>query len=317
MHFGISKVIHIGQVGMTQLEIPVYTFGNGEPILCITCYIHGDETAGIYVLADVVDYLKSRDSLRGTIHIIPVANPAAQFVKNRLSPIDSQDINRLRKGNQEGTLTERNAYYLFEFLVKCDLVINIHAFEMISPVTAVFMNAGSQEIRDKTLVAMKVFSPEVIWMTDVSENNESVYQTTLDVILAEEGVTNFSIETPEIMFLTNKQIRRASQGILNVANYMGILKEYSCNTMTSETQIISQRKVFTANVAGLWEPNVTLTQKVEHDTQVGTLRTLHNFEKQDIVADCSGILFQYRSRQHVATGSTLFGVGYGVNELDQ
>jgi predicted deacylase len=309
MHFVISQVINIGQIGMTQMEIPVYTFGKGEPVLCITCYLHGDETAGIYVLANVVDYLKSVDSLRGTVHIIPVANPAAQFVKNRLSPIDSQDINRLRKGNKEGTLTERNAFYLFEFLVKCDLVINIHAFEMISPVTAVFMNAGSQEIRNKTLAAMKAFSPEVIWMTDVSENNESIYQTTLDVTLAEEGVTNFSIETPEIMFLTNEQIRRASQGILNVANHMGILKVYGCNEMARETQVISQRKVFTVHVAGLWEPNVTLTQLVEHDTQVGTLRTLHNFEKQDIVADCSGILFQYRSRQHVATGASLFSVG--------
>ncbi|MBD2775614.1 succinylglutamate desuccinylase/aspartoacylase family protein [Iningainema tapete] len=310
MQFEISKVINIGQVGITQLEIPIYTFGQGEPVLGITCYLHGDETAGIYVLANVVDYLKAHSYLFGTIHLIPVANPAAQFVKNRLSPIDALDINRLRQGNKEGTITERNAFYLFEFLVKCDLVINLHTFEMISPVTAVFMNAGAEEVRNKTLAAMKAFSPEIIWITDALQNRYSAYQSTLDVTLAEAGVTNFSIETSEIMFLTDEQIRRTSQGILNVTQYMGILKESFSDQITNEPQIISQRKVFTANVAGLWQPSVNLMQTVEPNTQVGILTTLHNFEPQDIYATDSGIIFQYRHRQHVATGTSLFSVGY-------
>jgi predicted deacylase len=318
MAFGISKVINIGQVGMTQLDIPVYTIGNGEPVLGITCYLHGDETAGIYVLAKVVDHLKSISSLRGTVHLIPVANPAAQFVKHRLSPIDWHDINRLKQGNKEGTLTERNAFYLFEFLLKCDLVINIHAFEMISPVTAVFMNAGSKEVRDTILAAIKAFSPEIIWITDVAKNHDSKYYSTLDVTLAEAGIPNFSIETSEIMFLTDKRIKRTSDGILNVANYMGILKEsFFCPEMIHEPQILYQRKVFTADVAGLWEPRIQIAQAVERETRIGTLRTLHNFDKQDIYAACSGILFQYRNCQHVATGTSLFTIGNKVNILSQ
>lgn len=317
MPFGISKVIKIGQVGITQLEIPVYTIGNGEPVLGITCYLHGDETAGIYVLAKVVDYLKSISLVRGTIHLIPVANPAAQFVKHRLSPIDWLDINRLKQGDQAGTLTQRNAFYLFEFLVQCNLVINIHAFEMISPVTAVFMNAGSKEVKDTTLAAIKAFSPETIWITDVGKNPDSVYYSTLDVNLAEAGIPNFSIETSEIMFITDEQIRRTAKGILNVASYMQILQEYSHPEMIQEPQILSHRTVFTADVAGLWEPKVQIAQIVEPESCIGTLITLPNFDKQDIYADCSGILFQYRHCQHVATGSSLFSIGNKVNIRSQ
>jgi predicted deacylase len=313
MQFGISKVINIGQVGMTQLEIPVYTIGYGEPILGITCYLHGDETSGIYVLAKVIDHLKSISSLSGTVHLIPVANPAAQFVKHRLSPIDWYDINRLKQGNKEGTLTERNAFYLFEFLLKCDLVINIHAFEMISPVTAVFMNAGSEKVRNAILAAIKAFSPEIIWTTDVAENYDSTYYSTLDVTLAEAGIPNFSIETSEIMFLTDKQIKRTSDGIFKVASYMGILKEsFFCQEMINEPQILSQRKVFTADVPGLWEPSIKIAQLVNQETKIGTLRTLHNFDKEDIHPTCSGILFQYRNCQHVATGTSLFSIGNKV-----
>ncbi|MEC4819007.1 MAG: succinylglutamate desuccinylase/aspartoacylase family protein [Scytonema sp. PMC 1069.18] len=309
MKLGISQVINIGQVGMTQLEVPIYTVGHGKPVLGVTCYLHGDETAGIYILANVIDYLKSLNSLTGTVHLIPIANPAAQFVKNRFSPMDGLDINRLRQGNPEGTITERNAFYLFEFLLKCDLVINCHTFEMVSPVTAVFMNTGYTEIRNKTLSAINAFSPEVIWTTDALENSNSLYHSTLDVALVEAGVINFSIEISEIAFLTDRQIQQAAQGILRVAHFMGILKEFLSEEVPTQPHTVSNRKVFTAKVAGLWEPCVSLTQSIEPNTLIGTLRTLQNFDKQDIYAGCSGILFQYRYRQHIATGTSLFSIG--------
>ncbi len=312
---GVQRLLHCGQVGFQQFSIPVITYGSGspgEPKVGITCCVHGDETSGLYIAARVIEQLKLSDSLKGTVHIIPAANSAALLYNERVFPLDYKDLNRVGRGNKDGSFTERTAAVLFEFLSQLDLVVNIHGFEMRSPVTAIFVNAESREIAKKNLAAISAFSPEMIWVIDASVGEDAKCLTTLDTALAEVGVVNLPIETSQLEFLSDAEINRAAQGILNVIAFLGIIDPLPASNFPTPAFI---KHEFTAPNAGLWEPDVSLMQPIEAGMKIGTLTVLPDFEERTIYAPSSGVLIQYRLRQLVATGTSLFSIGDSAEQL--
>lgn len=301
----------IGQAGLVRLDIPVYTIGNGRPVFGITCSVHGDEPGGLYIVARLLEYLKRVDRISGTIHIIPAANPAAQLVNKRVSPLDLKDLNRAGRGRQDGTFTDRVGACLFDFLSQCDLVVNIHEFEMHTPVTAVFMNAGDTGTKAKTLAAIKAFAPDILWVINPAQNSDIQYQATLDTALAQAGTANFPIETTQLAFLSKDEIDKAALGLFHVATHLGICKSFL--ELQSYVAPAFFRQEVTASEAGLWEPNCELMQTVEAGEQIGTLRTLTDFQQTPIDSPSEGVLVQCRHRHLVATGTSLFSLGHDAS----
>jgi predicted deacylase len=309
--FRLSKIswLKIGGRGVLNLDIPVYSIGSGNPVLGITCSVHGDETAGLFIIDSLLKSLHKYPDLKGTIHIIPAANPAAQFMNSRVAFFDHKDLNRVGSGRSDGSYTEKVAAELFTFLSKCDAVINIHEFEMKTPVTGIFDNAGSKEVQNSIFNLLKVFSPELIWVIDQDQASDVQYQTTLDMALTRAGVINFPIETSQLALLPEADILRAAQGLLNVAAHLGIIDEV---TVPGDSEIPALiRNETSSSLAGLWEPvgGLTLMQDVKENELIGTVKTIPDFQEQKIFAGRAGTLMQIRHRQLVSTGSSLFSIG--------
>nr|AUN36949.1 hypothetical protein [uncultured bacterium] len=267
----------------------------------------------MYIVARFIDYLESIDELNGTIHILPSANPAAQFVNTRVSPLDYKDLNRAGRGNSEGSYTDRLGAKLYDFLVSCDFVVNIHEFEMLTPTTAVFMNAGSKDIKTKTLAAIKSFAPDIIWVIDASQNQDVQYQATLDTALTEAGVANFPIETTQLLLMNNNEIDRIARGLMNVAAHFGIVSTLSNSSHNSIPAYV--RHEITANYSGLWEPKEGLMRQVNQGEEIGVLRQLPDFQRRVLYSPLSGVLIQYRKHQVVSTGTSLIGIGSTVQSI--
>ncbi len=104
------------------------------PLLVILSTQHGTEILPIPGLARVWTELDPRQ-LRGTVVIIPVANPLAFERGSRSSPIDglfgdNGNLNRVWPGRPDGWLTERLADALFrQFLSRADFTIDLHGGE--------------------------------------------------------------------------------------------------------------------------------------------------------------------------------------------
>jgi len=305
--------ISVGQAGVVRIEIPVYTLGNGQPILTVTCSVHGDEQAGLYVAARLIENLTTFEKLNGTIHVIAAANPAAQFMNSRVSSLDYKDLNRGGRGREEGSLTDRTGARLFDFLSKCDFAVNIHEFQMHTPTTAVFMNAGNTETKTKTIAGIKAFDPRIIWVINSSQAGDEQYQTTLDTALAQAGVANFPIEMTQLPLLTETDIADAAQGLTRVAAHLGIIDiPYERQSSVAPAFM---RQEFTTNDAGLWEPECRLMQELTIGDEIGTLRMLPDFQVQKILSPSEGILIQLRHRQLVSTGTGLFSIGRNADEI--
>lgn len=307
--------LDFGQVGFQQFSTPVLTFGTtepGQPKVGITCCIHGDETSGLYIVARVIKELELRNSRAGTVYILPAANPVAILNNKRVSVLDYKDLNRVGKGNKDGSFTERTGAVLFEFLSQLDLVIDIHSFPIRTPITAIFLNTGNTQVKKKTLSAIHAFSPEIIWAMNTPDSQDAVYSTVLGIALANAGIACLPIETTQLAFLPEAEIEKAAQGILNVIAFMGIIE----SLYVSKCSIPAfTRNEFTSPSAGLWEPHVSLMQPIQTGMEIGTLKILPTFEEKKIYAPSSGILIQYCQRRLVATGDALFSLGYSADKI--
>lgn len=130
-----------------QVELAVGTVGTGKPTALITAGIHGDEGPwGAWAIHKLLD-LVSTDDLRGTIRVVPVANPLAMEADLRNAPLDTLDLNRVFPGNADGSHTERLAAALVEHAVNgIDFAIDIHGGGSWCVNAFVFEFAGSEAL---------------------------------------------------------------------------------------------------------------------------------------------------------------------------
>jgi predicted deacylase len=89
--------------------------------------IHGDEIEGLLILRELWRTLDPAQ-LRGSLWLLPVANPLAMEAVSRNTPIDMLDMNRQFPGQEAGWLSEQLAYVIaHSFIDKLDSLVDIHA----------------------------------------------------------------------------------------------------------------------------------------------------------------------------------------------
>ncbi len=295
-----------GQNGIFNLDIPILTFGQGNPKIVITSSVHGDEPIGIVLMIKLVEYLQHQN-LSGTVSLIISANPSAQFVKQRVSPQDFKDLNRVGKGNPKGNYTDRLGYKLFNYFKEYDFVVNMHEFEMHTPITAFYQKTDNIRVNDRILNAIRAFSPEIVWITRQKNDWDMQYKNTLDYVLSSEGIPSFIIETVQLPFIKKDEIDSVVKGLISIIEYMGILPSKGNNR-----KLLSMfyRNEYTSDIAGYWEPLENhLLKAVKKGDLIGEIKTFPYFERVPIYSTISGILLQVRHRALGNTGMSLFSIG--------
>lgn len=128
--------------GRRRLTLPVSTLASGfelsltiltiegaqpGPRVGICAMIHGDEIEGLLILRELWRTIDAT-SLRGSLWLLPVANPLAMEAITRNTPIDMLDMNRLFPGQPSGWLSEQQAHVISHgFIDEIEALIDIHA----------------------------------------------------------------------------------------------------------------------------------------------------------------------------------------------
>jgi predicted deacylase len=110
-----------------EVDLAIGRVGSGRPVGLVVAGIHGDEGPwGAWAIRKLLE-ATSLGELRGSLRIVPVANPLAMEADARNSPLDSLDLNRSFPGRREGSHTERLAAALTEGAVEgADVVLDLH-----------------------------------------------------------------------------------------------------------------------------------------------------------------------------------------------
>lgn len=128
--------------GRARLTLPVSTLASGfelrltvltidgaqpGPRVGVCAMIHGDEIEGLLILRELWRTIDAQ-SLRGSLWLLPVANPLAMEAITRNTPTDMLDMNRLFPGQPAGWLSEQQAHVIsHEFIDEIDALVDIHA----------------------------------------------------------------------------------------------------------------------------------------------------------------------------------------------
>lgn len=142
-----SNTLHIGplqaasgarayghiEVARTLSRIPIslpVNVVNGQkegPTLVITAAIHGQELVGSMGIGRLLREIDPQQ-LRGQLIALPVVNTAAFEFAQRTTPWDNKDLNRQKRGDPDGTITEQLASAFFEqVLSHADYLVDIHS----------------------------------------------------------------------------------------------------------------------------------------------------------------------------------------------
>ena len=129
--------IPLPDFGTLKVNLPIISFGEGNPKVTIICGVHGNERSGLLVINKLI---QSLDLKKGQIVIMPSANPIAQALKIRDFPnmLDSHiNLNRCFPGqlNDEYSLTI--AKTISENVADSDLIVDLHTFSLPCPLVGI------------------------------------------------------------------------------------------------------------------------------------------------------------------------------------
>jgi predicted deacylase len=110
-----------------SLHVRIGRVGSGKPVGLLTASVHGDEGPwGAFAIRKLLERTPLSD-LRGSLRIVPVANPMAMEADSRYSSLDVLDLNSTFPGSATGTHTQRLAAVLAEQAVDgSDVVLDVH-----------------------------------------------------------------------------------------------------------------------------------------------------------------------------------------------
>lgn len=306
-----SDRLDVGYVGSLPLNVPVTTIGRDSPRMAIICGVHGDEPAGV-LIANEFKHRVQNESLLGSVSIIPTANPLAFATKNRITISDHLDLNRVGVGDPEGTLTERVANVLFNFLLKFSFVVDIHEFLMETPTLSIYIPAQQVETDRKILTGIAAFAPTTVWSMNLTSSEELKYGSSILSALIRRGIPGFAIETSQRADLSSCDIEETAIGLIEVAK--------SCGVIDGKSRFVVPpaftRRVTYSPYSGIWYPKAELLADVGVGDVIGSVTMLDLINEGTITASVAGTLVQLQKQDIVDTGKSLFTVGVRDLETD-
>lgn len=118
-----------------SFRVEAFTFGRGEPALCVVGSMRGNEYQQLYTCSQLVKRLGELEE-QGCltpgkrIMVIPCVNPYSMNSQKRFWPIDNTDINRMFPGYALGETTQRIAAGVFAAIQDFALGVQFSSFYM-------------------------------------------------------------------------------------------------------------------------------------------------------------------------------------------
>lgn len=185
------------------------------PLVGISASIHGNENCGSQAILDLFRILKA-EKIRGTIRLLPVANPSAMVVNARFSPLDNRDLNREFPGDSNGTFSQQLAAALTEhFLGRIDLHIDLHSGTDRPTVDYVYL------LNDEGL--SRAFGSRILYRPDKGKQGTNFGGTTKDVTMP-RGVPAAVIELGGGVVDQGPYVSRIVDGVLNMLRHKGVIE---------------------------------------------------------------------------------------------
>jgi uncharacterized protein len=266
-------------------EIPVTTMANGQrftlplhritgsqpgPTLGMVALIHGDEPLPNAILRRVVQEV-DLNKLKGSLLILPVANPLAYENQTRHTPLDGINLNRYFPGGPNGYITEQIAHILVtKFLPQVQYVIDFHSGGIYPTVDYVYLSKLQPEMS-------KAFGSSLLY-------SGGGFRGTFSGTAEEKNVPTVVVEIGGGGILDAPYIERGVQGAFNVMKYLKMIE--GAPILPAKQTVFTQLTYLHPQTAGALYPELPLDQLgkiVPGGTVLGRVVSPYTFEELEVL----------------------------------
>ena len=276
----------------SPVRIPYFILDSKDqgPTTGIVATQHGNEFFSIVILKE---FLKTDYPLKGKIIIFPVANPLAYNVKERTSQIDGKDMNRCWPGKEDGVITEKMCYSMFQILNNCSCVLDLHNGNdnILDTPQARLYEGRYANVRD---LAEHLDVPFILLRKEPLEN-------TLVGCLLDKNIEAITVELGEGKRITNFYINKGLKIIKSFLRHAGNLSK-PCKFESIPIDVDKMR-IVTAEHSGLFTPNIR--QLGEKTDYLGNLITFPDFSEKRICTPTKGYILSLWVGGVIARGELL------------
>jgi len=283
----------------TDIDLPVHVFRAKKegPVLLLTGGLHGDELNGI----EIVRRMIVKEMLmpeKGSVIALPLVNVYG-FIQNVRGLPDGKDINRSFPGIKGGSLAKLLAYKLTnEIIPQIDYGIDFH--------TGGSARSNYPQIRctldiEENKELAKAFAPPIIVDSPLIDKSfrKSAHK---------KGKSILVFETGESTRFDELGIQQGIDGTLRMMQYLGMKQE--APEPDYKTDVYAKSTWIRAKYAGLFQPKISLGDKVKKRQVLGYVTDPYGSESFKIVGPHDGRIIGLNYAPVVHKGDALLHLAY-------
>ncbi|MFN0171689.1 MAG: succinylglutamate desuccinylase/aspartoacylase family protein [Bryobacteraceae bacterium] len=262
-----------------------------RPLAVVTAGIHGDEYEGPMAAIRLTQSL-SPAHVRGTVVIVPIANPMAYHAGLRVTPEDGKNLARTFPGDPRGSLTERLAASLFSWISQASFLIDLHSggveYEF-APLAGFY---GEPSALNPSFAAAQRFGLPLLWKLPETKG-------VLSCECYRRGITAIGCE-----YLGRGQLSRTGteaywRGVLSCLSFQGL---YTSAPAFDAAGQVAHGDWLLASAGGLFEGYCSLGEPVAAGQPVGRITSERGDVLEEFVAEDGGTILAQRNKAFIRKG---------------
>jgi hypothetical protein len=243
------------------------------PTVGICGSIHGDEIASSQIIMEVAAAIAGRVQ-RGKIVLLPVADPLGFAMRERETPHDSQNLNRVFPGNADGWLTEKLAAVITErFLNQIDVLIDLHSGGASQTVDYVFI------LNDEGL--SRSFGSRILYKRREGFSG-TYFSGTLYGLARDRDIRAVTVELGGGLVDQRPYVKRGVAGVLNMLRTLAVIDG---SPTPPPVQVVVERIVMVRPSQGGWliSEAPELGAEVAGGAVLGRVVSPYTFEELEVI----------------------------------
>ncbi|MDR7521504.1 MAG: succinylglutamate desuccinylase/aspartoacylase family protein [Armatimonadota bacterium] len=286
----------------TALPVVVVRGGGPGPTVCITAGVHGAEYVGIEAAIRTANGLDPR-TLRGTVVVVPVANPPAFAARSiYVCPLDGKNLNRVFPGSTDGSASERIAHALFtEAISRADAHVDLHGGDLNEALVpfVIYSREAAPRVVARSRAMAEAFGLRYVVAGSIPGAAFAA--------AAAAGIPSILPEAGGQGVLDEVMVGLHLRGIRNVLGLLGMIpaQPHAVEAPVAVSSFVWVRSEY----AGLFYPRLRVGAEVASGEPAGEIRDWYGQTLARLTSPASGVVLFVVTTPATNPGDPLFAIG--------